>query len=194
MQSACTASIPALRANETKSKKKPYIKDEILHGRSPRKRLRALDKGRRERTDGFGRRTNYNLQIINTLIQNGKKELFERIPQEVLRGMSEGRRRNVEASIVLRGNESPVRQGTGGLPSVTDRGEEIENDTFLRRDRQTRRMNCNVFLNAPNRGYSQSPKAWTGSFPYSKESDPLKKTRKGVYLHFEKTRKGVILE
>lgn len=124
-----------LRANETKSKKKPYIKDEILHGRSPRKRLRALDKGRRERTDGFRRRTNYNLQIINTLIQNGKKELFERIPQEVLRGMSEGRRRNVEASLVVRGNESPVRHGTGGLPSVTDRGEEIEN-IFLRRGRQ----------------------------------------------------------
>ena len=94
-----------------------------------------------ERTDGFGRRTNYNLQIINTLIQNGKKELFERLPQEVLRGMSEGRRRNVEASLVLRGNESPVRQGTGGLPPVAGGGEEIENENpFQRWERQTRSL------------------------------------------------------
>lgn len=43
----------------------------------------------------------YLLQIINTLIEDGKN-IFERCPQEILGGLPEGGRRNVQASVICR--------------------------------------------------------------------------------------------
>lgn len=55
------------------------------------------------------RRAMYLLQIINAHIQDGKK-IFERIPQEVLGGLPEGGRRNVQAAALCRA------QGTADAP------------------------------------------------------------------------------
>ena len=47
----------------------------------------------------------YLLNIINSLIQDGN-HIFERIPQEVLSGLSKGGRRNVQASVICRAKGS----------------------------------------------------------------------------------------
>lgn len=79
-------------------------------------------------TEGFSRKTDYLFNIVNTLIEN-EKEIYERVPQEVLGGLYAGGRKNVEASFVARANESPVRQDQGGF-------EEFEDGPFRLWDRQ----------------------------------------------------------
>ena len=54
----------------------------------------------------------YLLEILNNIIQtpNGTKNVFQRIPQEVFGGLSEGGRRNVQASLIGRAVQGPDRQ------------------------------------------------------------------------------------
>lgn len=85
--------------------------------------------------NGFSRDTDYLLNIVNILIENGK-EIFKRIPSEVLTGLHEGGRRNVEASYVARSNESPVRPDQEGLQEDLDFGEA----PFLLWDKQERAL------------------------------------------------------
>lgn len=66
-------------------------------------------------TDGYGldRKAMYCLHIINSLIQDGRY-LYQRIPQDSLRGFGKGARRAVEASIYLRASQAAGGGNKGG--------------------------------------------------------------------------------
>jgi len=68
------------------------------------------------------RSSRYNLEIINIIANENRTEIYQRIPQEVFGGFVAGGRANVQASVVARAGESPVRQDRGGLQD-----EEIDN-------------------------------------------------------------------
>lgn len=67
----------------------------------------------------------YLLQIINTLIQDGK-EIYRRLPQSVFGGLPEGGRRNVQAAVLCRAvcGAKPDEQGQS-LPSGYTKEEEV---------------------------------------------------------------------
>lgn len=85
--------------------------------------------------NGFSTKANYILSIITKLIADDEKKLYQRIPQEALGGLSKGGRRNVEASIVARTGESPVRRDRKGFED-----EPLTDDTFLRWDYQEKAL------------------------------------------------------
>lgn len=60
----------------------------------------------------------YTIEIINNLIQsnNGKSNLFQRIPPEVFGGMSKGGRRNVAASLICRASHGTGTAQQEGFP------------------------------------------------------------------------------
>lgn len=60
----------------------------------------------------------YTIEIINNLIQsnNGKSDLFQRIPPEVFGGVSEGGRKNVAASLICRASHGTGAAQQEGLP------------------------------------------------------------------------------
>lgn len=82
---------------------------------------------------GYSRLTDYHLEIINILSQNGK-EIFERIPSEALGGLAQGGRSHVQASFIARAEESAVRPepGAGGGQERDDSVDPV----FSRWDRQ----------------------------------------------------------
>lgn len=78
--------------------------------------------------EGFSLRTRYQLQILTSLFQNGQTHVFKRIPPEVLGGMSEGSRANVEASFVARAGN---RANSGDRASLEGDGREEGEIDFL---------------------------------------------------------------
>lgn len=78
--------------------------------------------------EGFSLRTRYQLQILTSLFQNGQTHVFKRIPPEVLGGMSEGSRTNVEASFVARAEN---RANSGDRTQVEGDGREGGEVDFL---------------------------------------------------------------
>lgn len=81
---------------------------------------------------GFSLKTNYALSIANQLIAN-EKEIFKRVPSEVLGELLEGTQRNVEATLVARANEGSVRPDRAGLEAAPGA---VESAPFLDWDRQ----------------------------------------------------------
>ncbi len=57
----------------------------------------------------FDRKSLYHINIINSLIQHDK-EIYKRIPSCRFSGLSEGGRRNVAASVILRAGKGPDRE------------------------------------------------------------------------------------
>lgn len=100
-------------------------------------------------TDGYGldRKAMYCLHIINSLIQDGRY-LYQRIPQDSLRGFGKGARRAVEASIYLRAESSANSRNKGSQPHV-GRSEET-------------RKSCQERL---IREYAKRDKCWFGNAP-----------------------------
>lgn len=72
-------------------------------------------------SDGFDRKTMYHLEIIKLLIDN-EKEIFERVPSEVLRGLRQGGEANAAASFIARADEGTVREAgdRAGEKAITD--------------------------------------------------------------------------
>lgn len=75
----------------------------FLDRESAIKALRDLTEEERGR---MPRRAMYLLQIINAHIQNGE-EIYQRLPQEVFRGLPGGGRRNVQAAALCRAQGAP---------------------------------------------------------------------------------------
>lgn len=76
----------------------------------------------------IGRDGMYILEILNNLIQNnGKQNLYQRIPPEIFRGCAEGGRRNVEASLICRadGGADGPEQGRDPQESGYTRIQEV---------------------------------------------------------------------
>lgn len=83
------------------------------------------------REKGLDRMSMYCLHITNSLIENGKT-LFERIPSETLGSCSQGGRRNVEASLLLRGSSC---SGAGNQSGERRKEEERLILSYAKKDR-----------------------------------------------------------
>ncbi len=76
--------------------------DPFLQGESAIKALQSYINDTQINREGM-----YLLQIINHYVRNDKEEIYQRIPSEVFGGLSEGGRRNVQASALCRAEGSP---------------------------------------------------------------------------------------
>lgn len=102
--------------------------------------------------EGYSLKTNYALSIATQLIAN-EKEIFKRIPSELYGELLDSSQKNVEASLVARANESPVRQDREGLAP-----DEVDSSApFLDWDRQEAALEAW----ARSRGcWMEDPLAW----------------------------------
>lgn len=100
--------------------RKHTARDPFLDRESAIKALEGFIDGTQVNRGGM-----YLLQIINTLIQDGK-EIYRRLPQSVFGGLPEGGRRNVQAAVLCRAvcGAKPDEQGES-LPSGYTKEQEV---------------------------------------------------------------------